>query len=303
MEQGKTTHSKTRSSFMNQWVSLSERRLISIRGPEARDFLQGLVTQKIDSKKSHFSALLMPSGRFHSDFFVVPCSLDGFWIDCHSDHYDGIMHIFDSIKVLHDVCIEGASKTYAVCAGIGPDIAGLVNSPAWVQGRSIFFTDPRHSNMGVRAFVPYMDLATLPHSLCVPGSEESYDLFCIQMGIPQGHRDLITDRSIILEYGYQHTNALSWDKGCYRGQELMARTYHRGHVRKHLYRLHLVSGFFPAMGTSLYMNSKRMGTMASHCKEWGLASLYTDFVDESDVLTVQDESEGLFKVRVSRCFV
>ena len=263
---------------MSQWISLTGRTLISVHGNESRDFLQGLVTQDMAKDLPLFAVLLMPSGRFHSDFFVVsdPRCKEGLLIDCHRNHFHAVMDVLNTLKVLHDVHVEDASKVYAVCAATGPTAQGLANDPAWIRDSCEVYTDPRHPHMGLRALVPYDRLSLLPHPLLVPGTEGDYHAFCIQKGVPQGDRDLTVDKSIVLEYGYHHIQALSWDKGCYRGQELMARTYHRGHLRKHLYRLQRLSGSFPKAGTPLFLGANKCGTMASSCGSWGLASLYTE---------------------------
>lgn len=308
MGSGKAPHFEADLPFMNQWINFPSRRFIAVRGPDAFELLQGLVTQDINQKGLIFAALLTPSGRFHSDFFVVPDPHDGYLIDCHKNHYASIMGIFNVVKALHDVQITDVSKEYAICAGIGPDIYDFSMDDTWDQKIGWVWRDPRHCEMGVRALVPHKHLSVLPHALCLPGTERDYDFFSIQKGIPQGHRDLIVDRSIILNYGYQYINAVSWDKGCYRGQELIARTYHRGQIRKSLFRLHLISGLFPAVGSDLFVNDRKIGVMGGSCDQWGLAALYIDCEkstkDPFKIVSQNDDGqEHCLRAVISRCFV
>jgi folate-binding protein YgfZ len=279
MGQTTTSHFKTGISGMNRWSSLAHRRLIRIDGPEGRDFLNGLTTQNMHSSSVVFAALLTPQGRFHSDFFVWnhPQRPDSVLLDCHMDHWASIVDVLTLFHGLHDVVIVPDCTDYAVCAGTGMTDDALLDR-GWMQGQGAIQVDPRTPAMGVRALVPGRFMSDMPNMVCAPGTDDHYDDFCRGLGMPQGHCDLVVNQSIILEYGYHHCHALCWDKGCYRGQELMARTHHRGQVRKHMYRLTKTHGVWPAVGTDLYCGTQRVGTMASARGDTGLASLHTERV-------------------------
>ena len=66
------------------------------------------------------------------------------------------------------------------------------------------------------------------------GSAADYDRLRLSLGVPDGSRDLPVEKAILLENGFDELNAIDWDKGCYMGQELTARTRYRGLVRKRL---------------------------------------------------------------------
>ncbi len=53
---------------------------------------------------------------------------------------------------------------------------------------------------------------------------DSYDRLRLSLGIPDGSRDLVLEKSILLEAGFDELNGVDWQKGCYIGQELTART-------------------------------------------------------------------------------
>jgi len=61
-----------------------------------------------------------------------------------------------------------------------------------------------------------------------PISPDDYDLHRLKLGVPDGNRDVLIDRGILLECGFDELNAIDWNKGCYMGQELTARTRYRG---------------------------------------------------------------------------
>ncbi len=285
---------------MTPWVHLTSRSLIAISGPERIDFLQGLVTQKITGNEAVFSAILLPNGRFFTDFFVIHTK-DFLVLDCAKEHAAALLKLLAPYGMLHDVALKDLSAQFTVCAALGARAISLheQRSPqsSDLNQKSItFYTDPRHSEMGMRALVPYVLLHELPHPMLDPSPEWCYHKQRIARGIPEGAYDLIHQQSIILEYGYQHIHALDWTKGCYMGQELMARTFHRGNIRKHLYRMTLDTGHFPAKASVLYHGNgdnqgTRMGWMGSHHENHALATLHESLYDgaQTPMLLMSDD--------------
>ena len=84
----------------------------------------------------------------------------------------------------------------------------------------------------------------------------------IALGVPDAARDLTPEKSILLENGFDELNAIDWQKGCYMGQELTARTRYRGLVRKRLLPVRIEGGA-PAPGTPLMLGDQELGEMRS----------------------------------------
>lgn len=270
---------------MNSWITLPQRRVLALSGPEHTQFLQGLITQdiqRLQEGRALFSALLTAQGRFQSDFFLIP-SADGtmLFLEHHESHTVALKALLERYQILSDVTLQEVS--YAVCVALGDEAPALCQLSATLHygpHETIWYQDPRHPAMGVRALVPYEHLHSLPHTLLIPKSEATYHHHRLALGLPEGAHDLIPGKSIILEYAYHHLDALSWDKGCYLGQELMARTYHRGQIHKRPYTLRLHEGTFPACGETLMKGDEKIGIMGSHCGELGLACLYSEPVTQ-----------------------
>lgn len=264
---------------MNQWISLSSRSVIALSGKEVASFLQGLVTQNVSHTFAQFTALLTPQGRFHSDFFIIPYQ-DQFILDCDKKHHGPLLELLKKFSVFHPLVFEDLNKIYNVCVGLGPHVGDMLDLPhtdlTVHENGMLFYRDPRTPAMGVRALVPYQSLADLPHPLLLPAHEENYHAQRMRSIVPEGAYDLVEDKSIILEYNYHNLGAICWKKGCYMGQELMARTFHRGEIRKKPYGIKLVSGDFPAVGTDLFHGADKIGVMGGHFKELGLACFYTE---------------------------
>jgi len=94
----------------------------------------------------------------------------------------------------------------------------------------------------------------------------------LKLGIPDGNRDVIVDRGILLECGFEELNAIDWNKGCYVGQELTARTRYRGLVRKRLIPV-CIQGQTPGFQSPVLQNGLEVGEMRTVKGEWGIAMI------------------------------
>ena len=100
--------------------------------------------------------------------------------------------------------------------------------------------------------------------------------------MPSGSPDLIPEKGILLENGFDELHGVDWDKGCYMGQELTARTRYRGLVRKRLFPVE-ITGEAPAPGTPLMLGEveagelRSLGTDGKH----GLAMIRIEHLDRA----------------------
>ncbi|HYZ62152.1 MAG TPA: folate-binding protein, partial [Acetobacteraceae bacterium] len=106
----------------------------------------------------------------------------------------------------------------------------------------------------------------------VNATAEDWDLHRLTLGLPSGSRDLEAEKSTLLEAGFDELHGVSWDKGCYMGQELTARTKYRGLVKRRLAPVR-VEGPLPAPGTPVFDGEAEVGTMRSGRGDRGLALL------------------------------
>lgn len=191
---------------------LTSRVIIRIRQKNFQNFLHRLVTADVSGLKDGgfvFSTLLNAKGRFLYDFFIYKVN-DDILIDI--DRNEGLNFI-NTIKQ-YDLLLE---FNFAI-----------------EDNLKIFADDEFLKNLKAGIFKGrYIKDVILDGNK----SEEEYNLERIKLQIPDGFLNLTKERSIILEYGYDFLNAISFDKGCYIGQELMNRTKRIGEVRKALYCL------------------------------------------------------------------
>src|SRR5207245_3225890 len=128
-------------------------------------------------------------------------------------------------------------------------------------GDTTVFVDPRLAELGARAVLPRDGAAAVLAGLGFSaGAVADYERRRIALGVPDGSRDLPVEKAILLENGFDELNAIDWDKGCYMGQELTARTRYRGLVRKRLMPV-TIEGPAPAFGAPLLLGEKEAGEM------------------------------------------
>jgi folate-binding protein YgfZ len=91
-------------------------------------------------------------------------------------------------------------------------------------------------------------------------------------GGPAGARDLVVERSTLLESGFEELRGVDFDKGCFVGQELTARMKYRGLVRKRLMPV-VLEGPPPTAGTVIRLDGKDAGEMRTSHGGRGIALL------------------------------
>ena len=105
---------------------------------------------------------------------------------------------------------------------------------------------------------------------------EYWDKHRIALTIPDGSRDMIPQKSTLLECNIDKLNGLSYEKGCYIGQELTARMHYRGLAKKHLQTItaeDIELDTLPNCGGPIKIDNKIIGEMRSSCKNTGIALL------------------------------
>ena len=270
-----------------KFLHLLDRRVLKIAGAEARVFLQGLVSNDmtiVSKNCAIYAALLTPQGKYLHDFFILEFN-DSFYLDCESNRIDDLLKRFKIFKLRSDIeleIVENMSVTsfFGACVYDNLPVESLEGSAMqWLDG--ILFTDPRLNSAGARAILPdnSLKLSILDFDL-IPSTFEEYDTHRITLGLPDGSRDLLVDKSILLESGFEELNGVDFNKGCYVGQELTARTKHRGLIKKRLIPVKF-NGTPPESGTEIRKDNKIVGEIRSVSGSSALALLRLEALDSA----------------------
>ncbi|APR98021.1 CAF17-like 4Fe-4S cluster assembly/insertion protein YgfZ [Wolbachia endosymbiont of Folsomia candida] len=243
------------------YIPLLNRGVIALHGPDTRNFLQGIITNdisKLNDQKAIYSLLLNPQGKYLYDFFLVE---HGKYIllECDKIHLQQIIEKLDLLKTYLKVRIKDISTSYKV---------GVLFNSELTECSEIIFQDPRHTSLGTR--IVYKDEIKEPI-----GSFAEYELTRIQNLIPDGPKDMVQNSSFPLQYLIDKVNGISFNKGCYIGQEVVNRMSRQEILRRKLY---LVSGdnALPNIGTKVVnIDNEEIGELRSSINNIGLALLNT----------------------------
>jgi folate-binding protein YgfZ len=196
--------------------TLSSRAVIALTGPDARPFLQGLITNdtaKITPDRPAYGALLTPQGKILFDFLVQDGAVtgeDGLLIDCTKNARDSLLKRISLYKLRAQITLTPRDDLFVVQDGAD---------------------DPRLAALG-------------PRSVQATGGEDGDAAYLdhrLALGVPEG-ADFGSGEMFALDAGLDELNGVAFDKGCYIGQELTARMKHRGTDRKRLLPVQTLDG-------------------------------------------------------------
>jgi hypothetical protein len=260
---------------------LDDRAVIAVTGPEARPFLQGLITNDIENVapgRAIYAALLTPQGKVLFDFLVAEG--DGaLLLDCARSSRDALARRLSMYKLRARVAIEPRDQLEVLAEWNG-DRAKY----------AITFDDPRLPALGRRAIGA---AGEMPASVADAGL---YRARRLELGIPEA-ADFGSDRMFALDADLDELHAIAFGKGCYVGQELTARMKHRGTARKRLLPIESVSGSdLPVRDTSVTAAGKEIGDIASAYGARGFAQIRLDRLDEAGDVPIQ-AGEAAVKIR------
>ena len=102
-----------------------------------------------------------------------------------------------------------------------------------------------------------------------------YEALRLRLGVPDGSRDMPVEKALLLESGFDELHGVDWQKGCYIGQELTARTKYRGLIKRRLFPV-TVEGALPPPGTPVERDGREVGEIRSGLGDRALAMLQLD---------------------------
>ena len=229
-----------------------------MRGDKAKDTVTGLVTNDIlalEPGQGVYAAALTPKGRIIADVrvFVDGTSL---LIDAPARGFPGFLAMLkkyvnprvapfeDESTATSDLCVAGANSRLVLAEAFGAPSATLGTLPPYghiaveVEGATILVA--RTPEVGVDAFDCFVPAAS--HDLlrtrllaagARPGGLQAWEIARIETGRPEWGLD-VDETTIAQEANLDDMHAISYTKGCYTGQETVARVHFRGHVNRYL---------------------------------------------------------------------
>ncbi len=224
------------------------RTILEITGNDAEPFLQGLITNDMARLNQGllYAALLTPQGKYLADFFLLRHD-DAIWLDVETSLAAPLLQRLNMYKLRADVAITETDCKVRRGVGVPPENA---------------LPDPRHTALGWRL---YGDA----------GGDDGSDLEALRVAhcIPQTGIELTPD-TFILETGFERLNGVDFRKGCFVGQEIVARMKHKTTLRKGLVTVG-IKGQAP-VGTPITAKGKPAGTLYTQSGNRAIAYLRFD---------------------------
>jgi folate-binding protein YgfZ len=251
-----------------RFARLTDRALIEISGSDWRGFLQGLVTQDVETLsegEARFGALLTPQGRVLFDLFLIGRD-GGCLIDCAADRRGALIQRLTLYRLRAKVLIVASDRT--VCA--------LWDAPSATGG---WLPDPRLAALGWRGYGEVAPEGALEVGLA------AYEAHRLASGVP-GPADWGEDRTYPIEANFDLLHGVDFKKGCFVGQETTSRMKRRGTIKT---RMALIGfdGESPPSGSELLAGDLRAGEVLSAGKGLAMAFVRLDRL-ESGALQLTD---------------
>jgi folate-binding protein YgfZ len=256
-------------------IDRGDRLRIRFGGPRAAELVNGLVTNDVDAlPPGHgmYAAALTPKGKIAADIRIF-ADAEGLLTDTSAraaQNWRDIVKKYVNPRVapyrdvtdeLGDLGVFGPKARRMIAAALDIDEAALAAltphghlSVAMGDARIMV---ARNSDIDAEGFEIFAPSALEPKirdrllaAGAITGSANTWDIARIESGRPEWGIDM-NDSTIPQEANFDELGAISYTKGCYTGQEVVARVHFRGHVNRFLRRLHFVSAAVPPTNAEL----------------------------------------------------
>ncbi|MBI1200015.1 MAG: folate-binding protein [Phenylobacterium sp.] len=244
---------------------LTSRALISVGGPDWRTFLQGLITQDVESVaegQARFGALLTPQGRLLYDLFVVERGDGTAWLDVEAEHREALLQRLMIYRLRAKV--ELAADETPVSILFSPDPGAIPPKPA----EGLWVADGRLAELGWRGYG-----AAAPAG-ATTADETAREAQKLRLGVP-GPADWGVERTYPIEANFDLLDGIDFKKGCFVGQETTSRMKRRGAIKSRMLPI-AFDGPAPPPGTEVLAGDLRAGQVLSGAEGRAIALLRLD---------------------------
>jgi folate-binding protein YgfZ len=249
----------------------SDRGKLLVSGPEAADYLQGQLTSDVEALEAgegQYSALLDRKGHMQADLRVLrPGEGPDLWLDTEPVALEAARRHLQTYKIGRQVEVEDVSAARAVLSLIGPRAVEIAGSPALPENAAapVTLAGAECLAVGTAAGIDLLLAAEsrgpVREALLAAGaaevSEEAAEILRVEAGVPRFGAEMGTE-TMPAEAGIVE-RAVSFTKGCYIGQETVARLHYKGKPNRHLRGLRLSA---PApSGAPLLLGEREVGKL------------------------------------------
>jgi len=252
----------------------SDRGKLSVSGSEAAEYLQGQLTNEIEDLspgEGCYCALLDRKGHLQADARALRLSAGEVWLDTEATTIDALRRHLDMYKIGREVEVADVGAEWAILSLLGPRAAAIAGvspgpehshgeaQPGGVAARWVA------TDLGIDLIAAAADAVRLREALLKEGageiSEQAAEIARVESGRPRFGAEM-SSATMPAEAGIVE-RAVDFEKGCYIGQEPVARLHYRGRPNRLLRGLRLSA---PAeAGAELSLGDKQVGSIGTAC--------------------------------------
>jgi hypothetical protein len=250
-------------------VDRADRGQVRVTGPDARSFLQALVSADLDALASGQGAeslLLTPQGKLDVAFRVLVVD-DDVWLDCDPGFGARLAASLNRFRIRVKADVIDRTGEEAMVSLIGPEVVSRFAVVPHAMHEHVAWADARvvRTAHGVDVLGPALAVERARSELSGHGwpmvEPVAYEAWRIEQGIPAQPFDV--DDATIPQEAELERDAVSFTKGCFLGQELVCRIDSRGHVNRFLRRLTAIDGDWPPRGAEMVVDGRVVGALTS----------------------------------------
>ncbi len=250
-----------------EFYKLEQRSLIKICGKDKFSFLQGIISNDIENlkkKSAIYSSILSPQGRFISDFFLSNFK-EGFLMEINRGDEEDVIKKLNFYKLRSNVSIE-LEKNVSVFLLSNDSEENLKE----INENYICFDDPRFKKFFKRLYVFNDDNSiNLENVRLKKVINQVFNDLRLKFSIPDFQLDAEKNKTLLMEMRFDELNGISWDKGCFMGQEITARMKYRNLMKKRIFKIKI--NFKSSIDDEIRIQDEVIGNIFSHNKIDGLA--------------------------------
>ena len=242
--------SKFANMEKNEVITLEDRGFIQVTGPEAKDFLQNIVTndiEKVTSNSTVFSSILTPQGKYLFEFFVLKLK-DSYLLECEKKSTTEIIKLLNFYKLRSKIDLTDLSEKY-VAAVISLEKFKEINSSGLSTGSTTnyredpVYIDPRNEKLGAKIISKLENIHLTIKKLNLKiADKKKYYSKSFELGIPQSNLNKLKDKIFGIENNLDELNGIDFKKGCYVGQENTSRIKLRNKLRRRILPVQKITG-------------------------------------------------------------
>ena len=265
------------------YYKLKKKKIICIKGKDANQFLQGIITNNINKLKNNriiYSTLLSPQGKFLHDFFVIKNNIEEIYLDTPEYNYKKLKEKLNLYKLNRKIEIN-EKKIYSYFLIFGKSINKIFKLSTKLGeykkiNTMIVFNDPRNINLGCKIICnnknDHNKLIKIIRNYKLKEDFNEYEKQRILNCIPDIKKDNLYNKAYLLQYNFENLNCICWEKGCFIGQEVTVKMKNKGFLKKKLYVIKFLKrkNFF---NKEIKYENELIGTITSNYKNIALGLL------------------------------